>query len=350
MGKRFCKFFVTIGVVLLLGFAVVAGNQYYATVKPAVLVSFIMDTVVEQKLYGEHSEEATKEIERRLQDFEKQFSMYVSGSDIQNINKNAGEKYTEVSEDVIQLLKRSIEFCEQSKGKFDITVAPLSQLWNITSQDPQVPQKEDIVTTQKLVDYKDLLFDGNSVMLKRKGQGIDLGAVAKGYACDIVRQVAKEYKLKTGYVSIGGNMVVIGDAVNGTPYLFGIRDPNADASHFVGTVTLKGMTMATTGAYERFFEKDGKRYHHILNPKTGYPAESDLLSVSVISEDGTLADCLSTIFFIAGKEKTLDYMNQSKFQLVVVDVKGNVYYSNGLRENFTPNTQTSYTFFLEEGK
>lgn len=349
MGKWFRKVMVFGVSISLITAIVIAGNHYYETIKPAAKVSFIMDTVIEQKLYGKRSQEAVEEIEKRLQNFEKKFSMYLPDSEISQVNQNAGKSAVTLSPEVFELLKRSVQLCEETKGTFDITIGPLTNLWKVTSDHPQIPDQQELDSARALVDYRDVIFEEDQVMLRREGQSIDLGAVAKGYACDIVREVFEEYELKTGYVSIGGNMVVLGDDVNGQPYVFGIRDPLQDASHYLGTVTLKGKTMATTGGYERYFEVDGKRYHHVIDPRTGYPVKSDFLSVSVISEDGTLADFLSTAFFIAGKESVWKYMDEADFQIVAVDIGGNVYYSEALKGNFTPNPETLYSFFLNGG-
>lgn len=318
---------------------VVAANRKAQEYQLSVSTSFIMDTVVEQKLYGKHSQQATAEIERRLREYEQQYSMYVPTSQISRINEQAGKDYTEVSQQCLALLEKAIEVSAQSAGLFDITVAPLTQLWDITAENPRVPQPQAIEQAKQLVDYRDILIDGNRVMLRYPGQAIDLGAVAKGASCAIVRQVAQEYEIKTGYVSVGGNLIVLGNDPQGEDFRFAIRDPQGDASEYIATLSLTGSTMATTGAYERWFEQDGKRYHHILDPRTGYPAESDLLSVSVISEDGMLADCMSTALFIEGKQAALQRMQEEDYQLVIVDTEGNIYYSPSLEGNIQPNLE-----------
>lgn len=350
MNSRAAKILLVAAAVVALGAVVVFGRIRAQQNKMSVSTSFIMDTVIEQKLFGAQSQQAVAEIEERLQEYEQQFSMYVSDSQISRINQNAGIQYTEVSEECLELLQRAICFSEESQGLFDITIAPLTSLWDITGENPHVPAQSEIDAARQLVDYRDILIDGSSVMLRREGQSIDLGAVAKGAACDIVREVAQQYDIQAGYVSIGGNLIVLGKTPDGQDYRFGVRDPQGDASEYLGTLTLNGMTMATTGAYERYFEEDGVRYHHVLDPRTGYPADSDLLSVSVISEDGLLADCLSTSLFIEGKDAVLARMNEQDYQLIAVDTEGNVYYSAALAQNFSPNTQNEhhYQFVVAE--
>ena len=332
-------------VILLIG-AVIAGNIITGRNTPTVSTAFIMDTVVEQKLYGKQAEQAAQEIEQRLREYEKRCSMYLSGSEIDKINQNAGKGTVEVSENTAKMIARAKELCEESRGLFDITIAPLTQLWGITGDHPQVPSEQEIEQARKLVDYRDIIIEGNRVGLRREGQSMDLGAVAKGAACDIVREVAEQYQITCGYVSIGGNLIVLEETPPGkeNSYRFGIRDPQGTEAEYFATVSLNGKTMATTGTYERWFEQDGKCYHHILDPRTGYPAESDLISVSVISENGLLADCLSTTLFLEGKQAALSKMQEEEYQLVIVDKEGTVFYSPSLEQSFEPNPEKEYQF------
>ncbi len=354
MKAKLKKLLLAAGIVAALGVLTVLAKQKLEQDQLFVSTNFIMDTVIEQKLYGKEAQQASEEIERRLREYEQECSMYLEESLVSRINQNAGLEYTEVTPQCLELIERSIWFSEQSNGLFDITIAPLTRLWNITGENPRVPSDEEIAQARELVNYRDILVDGNRVMLRRKGQAIDLGAVAKGAACTIVWEAAEQYHIKTGYVSIGGNLVVLGEDRQGNPYRFGIRDPQGDASQAIGSISLTGKTMATTGAYERWFEQDGVRYHHVLDPRTGYPAESDLLSVSVISQDGMLADCLSTTLFIEGKQEALRRMNEQEYQLVIVDKQGTVYCSESLRGNFQPDEdktgQYQYVFWGEDGQ
>ncbi len=330
--------------ILVLGAVVVVANLQKERNTPTVSTEFMMDTVIMQKLYGKRAPQAIAEIEDRLRQYEKTCSMYIENSEIDLINQNAGKKFVEVSDDTLNMIVRAKEFSVQSNGLFDITIAPLTTLWGITSESPKVPSEQQISQARTLVNYQDILIQNHQVKLKHQGQAIDLGAVAKGAVCNIIREVAQKYNITKGYVSVGGNLIVLKDTPTGSNYRFGIRDPKGDESEYIATVLLNGKTMATSGAYERWFEQDGKRYHHIINPHTGYPAETDLLSVSVISEDGMLADCLSTTFFIEGKQAALAKMQEEEYQLIVVDLQGNVFYSPSLINNLQPNEDKPYQF------
>lgn len=330
---------------VFLAIAVVLGNTYIENRKTATSVEFIMNTVVELRLHGKHSQEAVSQINKELRTYETSYSMYIENSDIWRINQNAGKRFTTVSADVLKLIQTAKKFSDKTGGLFDITIAPLTALWNVTAENPQIPDNSEIEETIKLVNYQDIIIKGNQVMLKYPGQAIDLGAIAKGNACEIIRQVAAEYDIQSGYASIGGNMVVLGDKPTGQPYLFGIRDPQGDASQYIGSISISGKTMATTGAYERFFEVNEKRYHHVLNPKTGYPAESDFLSVSVVAEDGALADFLSTALFLLGKNALNKAMDEPSLGIIAVDTQENVWISKNLHEHFTPNEKNKETVY-----
>ncbi len=326
------------------------GSWYRKANTPAVTVDFIMDTVVEQTLYGENAQLAAAEIAQRLQDFEKNFSMHLPNSPISQLNDAAGREAVQLPEDVYALLYRSRELSLQSMGAFDVTIAPLTKAWGITSEHPSVPSAEALAEAMALVDASALqLNEDGTAMLERAGQAVDLGGIAKGAACDIVRDVAEEYGITKGYVSIGGNMVVLEEKPLGRDIYIGVRDPQGTASDAMAAVTLYGKTMATTGAYERYFEEEGVRYHHVLDPQTGYPADNNLLSVSVISEDGTLADFLSTTLFVLGRETLLTCLERDDFQVIAVGKYGQVYCSASLKGEIQPTQNSSaYEFVYGE--
>lgn len=310
--------------------------------------AFVMDTFVDQKLSGEKSGQAVEEVNQMLADFENRFSAYISSSEIARINQNAGLSYVQVDEETFQLLKTAKEYCQLSQGLFDITIGPLADLWDITGEDPRVPDEQAIQSATKLVNYEDLLLreEDHSVMLRQKGQKLNLGGIAKGAAGSLAIETAKSYGVHSGYLSIGGNIFTIGRKEDRSAYRFGIRDPRGEASDYIGIVELTDTTMATSGDYERYFEENGVRYHHILNPDTGYPGDSDLISVSVICQDGGMADFLSTTLFLAGSEKAMAYADAESFDFILIDREKNVYLSNGILPYFTPNEQAEGYHFV----
>ena len=311
-------------------------------------ITYVMNTVIEQKWYGESADTVYTGMETKIREIESVLSMHLSQSEIAAINENAGVQPVEVSQRTFDLLQRAKELSEQSDGAFDITIAPVVELWGITSDHPHVPTDEELAQAMALMGLEDLVLDEEActAYLTRPGMAIDLGGIAKGWTADQLREYARELGAERGYVSLGGNLMIIGERPDGDPFKFGLRDPQGDASTYLGTVTLEdGCTMATTGGYERYFEEDGIRYHHVLDPRTGYPADSDLLSVAVISKDGTLADYLSTTLFVQGLEAAKAAAGSEDYALVMVDQENNVWISGSLRGNFEPHeTDADYTY------
>lgn len=311
-------------------------------------ITYAMNTVIEQKWYGESADTVYTGMETKIREIESVLSMHLSQSEIAAINENAGVQPVEVSQRTFDLLQRAKELSEQSDGAFDITIAPVVELWGITSDHPHVPTDEELAQAMALMGLEDLVLDEEActAYLTRPGMAIDLGGIAKGWTADQLREYARELGAERGYVSLGGNLMIIGERPDGDPFKFGLRDPQGDASTYLGTVTLEdGCTMATTGGYERYFEEDGIRYHHVLDPRTGYPADSGLLSVAVISKDGTLADYLSTTLFVQGLEAAKAAAGSEDYALVMVDQENNVWISGSLRGNFEPHeTDADYTY------
>ena len=311
-------------------------------------ITYAMNTVIEQKWYGESADTVYTGMETKIREIESVLSLHLSQSEIAAINENAGVQPVEVSQRTFDLFQRAKELSEQSDGAFDITIAPVVELWGITSDHPHVPTDEDLAQAMALMGLEDLVLDEEActAYLTRPGMAIDLGGIAKGWTADQLREYARELGAERGYVSLGGNLMIIGERPDGDPFKLGLRDPQGDASTYLGTVTLEdGCTMATTGGYERYFEEDGIRYHHVLDPRTGYPADSDLLSVAVISKDGTLADYLSTTLFVQGLDAAKEAAGSEDYALVMVDQENNVWISGSLRGNFEPHeTDADYTY------
>lgn len=324
--------------------------------KPYILNNFVMDTFVEMKLYGKDRETAAMAVQSLLERMEQELSCYEPASEISLVNRFAGKEAVKVSESTYQLLRKAVTYCEQSDGLFDITLAPLTQLWDVTGADPQVPAAEEISSRLGLVGYRRLAFYGDSgkVKLLKESSALDLGGLAKGYAADVAAALLLEFDLTGGYLSIGSNLYVLGNhEVGEGSYRFGIRDPRGEANEYIATLDLRaGCHLATSGDYERYFLKDGVRYHHILDPRTGYPAQSDLISVTVITREGTLSDYLSTYFFVAGLDTALEHLDEEEYQLILVDQEKNVYCSpsllTGTGGKLKANTEKAeYTFHFD---
>ena len=262
---------------------------------------FMLDTVCTVTVYDGKSSavssvfELCKELENRL-------SRTVENSEISKINKQIGA--VQVSEDTAALIKKALNFGEISGGKFDVTVCSVSSLWDFNSQD--IPKDEEINEALKSVDYKKVLVEG--LYVNAGGTKIDLGAIAKGYICDKAGEFLQKEGVSEAIVNLGGNVTVIGDN-SGKGYNVGIAKPFGEGT--VATVNLSNLSAVTSGVYQRYIEKDGEIYHHILDPETGYSVKTDLYSATVISSSSADADALSTVCMLIGSEKAMELIEKT---------------------------------------
>jgi thiamine biosynthesis lipoprotein len=235
------------------------------------------------------------------------------GTDLDNVNKNAGVVSVKVSPELIEVLERALYFAELSGNAvapFDPTVGPLVKLWNIGSDVERIPAEAEIQEALSLINWRDVEIDkrAQTVFLKKKFMALDLGAIAKGYAADRAAEIIISYGIKSAIIDLGGNIFVLGEkpAENvfskSGPYKIGIQNPADLRGNYIGYVEVKNKTLVTSGNYERFFEEGGVRYHHILSTQTGYPVWNDLVSVTIIADNSMDADALSTSVFAMGYE------------------------------------------------
>ncbi|MCQ2551331.1 MAG: FAD:protein FMN transferase [Clostridia bacterium] len=264
--------------------------------EPISKTDYCLDTVCQIDIYEGGDEELIDQAFKLCRHYEDLLSKTIKTSDIYRINQ--GEK-VKVDEDTLEVIKKGLYYSKLSKGTFDITVGPITDLWDFHAEEPVVPEEKDLAEAVKHIGYGNILIEGNTVSIL-DGK-IDLGAIAKGYICDKVTAFLKDSGVTSGVVNLGGNIAVIGQK-NGKPFKVGIERPYSDRTEIVGLVEAEDKTLVTSGIYERCFKKDGKVYHHILDPKTGYPVDSDIESVTIISSLGRSVDCdgLSTLCLTLG--------------------------------------------------
>lgn len=297
---------------------------------------FIMGTYVTQRIYGENAEEAAKEVRQRLEDIENRMTINAPGGEINNLNEMAGNGVVTLSSDTYYVIREALTYSELSGGAFDITIGPVVKLWGVFSDDARVPEPHEVEEKVKLVNYRDLILEEpDKAKLTKPGQIVDLGAIAKGYGGDEAIRIYKKHGIKSAYINLGGNTVVLGSKPDGSPWRVAIQNPRGENNTYIGIVPVTDKAVVTSGDYERYFEKDGKRYHHIFDPKTGYPAESDLISASVITEKSIMADVLSTAVFVLGLDKGMELIeNLEGVEGIFVTREKKVYVSSGLAETF----------------
>ncbi|BDR72131.1 FAD:protein FMN transferase [Clostridium tetani] len=299
--------------------------------------NYLLDTLIQLKVYGKNSEKATNEAMDAISDIDDIMSPTKPTSDVVKINNSAGKDFVKINENTLEVIKTSIKYSKLSKGNFDITVGPLVKLWGIGTENARVPSKEEIDAALKLINYENVLIDeeNKSVKLKSPKEAVDLGGIAKGFAGDKAREILENKGIKSAYLNLGGNIVTIGNKTDGTPWNIGIQDPLSDRGEYFGIVRVSNKSVVSSGNYERFFIKDNKRYHHILNTKTGYPSESGILSSTIISNKSIDGDALSTITFILGLEKSMEIIeNIDGVDAIFVTTDKKVHTTSNIAKDF----------------
>jgi len=298
---------------------------------------FLLDTHVTITLYGTADENLFPEIFEEIQRLENILSVHVEGSDLDLLKKNAGIKPVKVSEDTIKLMEKSIKYSELTNGLFDITSGPLIDLWGIGTESAKIPSKDEIKEAIGLINYKKIKIDKkeSTVFLEDDDMIANLGAIAKGYIADRVEEKLYKLGIESAIINLGGNVQLIGTKPDGTLFRIGIQDPDESRGGNIGVYTGKDVTIVSSGDYERFFIEDGVKYHHILNPKTGFPVDTEIKSVSIITDKSFEADALSTSVLLSGWDKGIAMIENSKdIEAIFINKDHQVYVTEGLKETF----------------
>ena len=309
-----------------------------------------MDTAMVLTAYGKESTRAVYDAEEEVRRLDALLSRTSGSSEISMLN-GAGGEMVPVGAEICTLIQTAGDFTEATGGAFDITIAPVVSAWGFTTDSYQVPDREALQTLLESVGMEHVHLSGGSARLD-PGTMIDLGGIAKGYTADRVAEIFQEHAVPRGKVELGGNILVIGDKPDGTAWRVGVQDPKHpdEADGLVCVLNLTDAFAVTSGSYQRYFEQDGKRYHHIIDPATGCPADSGLTSVTVVADsargNGTMCDALSTALFVMGEDKALDFWRSGvyDFQLVLVTEDGRVVVTEGLKDGFVEMEESGYTY------
>lgn len=293
---------------------------------------FAMDTVMTINAYGSKSETAVKAAQNEINRLDRLLSVQNENSEIFKLNQS---KKITVSEDTLTLITRSKELYTLTDGAFDISCEPLTREWGFyLGLENKVPSQKAIETALEGVGAEHIKFENSTVTID-DNTSLDLGGIAKGYASHKAAEILKEYGVTSALMSLGGNVRAIGSKPDGESWSVAITDPD-DNSKSIGTLKISDKAVVTSGGYQRYFEENGQIYHHIIDTKTGYPADSSLKSVTVVSSDDTLADALSTSLFVMGLEKSGEFYreNSNLFGAVFITDKGEIYVTDNLKDSF----------------
>ncbi|WP_059046136.1 FAD:protein FMN transferase [Paenibacillus rubinfantis] len=326
---------------LLSGCGGNAGNKEKTTAAdPASRQYYIFDTVVNIKLYEDpKAEEHLDHIDTMLKTLDQELSRTLETSQLYKVNQEAGKQAVEVSEDTMEVLKRSLNYAQETDGLFDPTVGGLVDLWDIGHEGAHVPAPEDLQRELSLVGYKDVVMDEakQTVFLKRPGMILDLGGIGKGYAADKIAAYLRGEGVKSALVDLGGSsIIVVGSKPNGDSWTVGLQDPDSSRGTIMGNIRLNDQVINTSGIYERYFIEDGVMYHHILDPRTGAPAQNELKSVTILTDNATDADALSTVVYVMGLEKGMEFVENynEETQALFITKDNKIYATTGLKDTF----------------
>lgn len=309
---------------------------------------FLIGTYVQIRIYDDGKEDVLKKSFDRVKELGDKITVNEEGSEIDEVNAQAGIKPVQVSDDIYELLKQAYTYSEDSDGGFDMAIGPITQLWHIGFDDARKPSQEEIDQALKLVDYKKVQLNDadKTVYLEEKGMELDLGAIAKGYITDEVVKVLKDNGVTTAIVDLGGNVFVLGHSPRGEDedWTVGIQDPNKSRNTVVGTIKERNKTLVTSGIYERYLNVDGQTYHHLFNPKTGYPFDNDIAGVTIIADKSIDGDGLSTAVFALGTKKGLEYVEKlDGIDAIFVTKDDKVYVSKDIEDDFELGEDSGYT-------
>lgn len=295
---------------------------------------FVMGTFIEARAYGRQAGPALQAVFQRLRTIEDEMTINQPGSQIDAVNQQAGKQPVQVGDDTFAVVQRALEYAAITSGKFDPTIQPIVALWRIGSPEARVPAPAEIAAKLPLIGYQSVQLDvqNRTVYLPQAGMGLDLGGIAKGYAADEAVRIFREHGVKNALISLGGNIYALGTNPDGQPWRIGVQNPEDERNTYIAVIATSDETLVTSGAYERYLEVNGLRYHHIIDPATGYPAETDVLSSTIITTRSIDADALSTSVFILGRERGLQLIEQLPgIEAVVVDRNHQVYLSSGMQ-------------------
>lgn len=324
--------------VFMLGCSNTGSSDASKTTLPISENYFIFDTIVSVRVYDERMNEAHfEQIKALLEHINATMNRFEEGSEVTSINQSAGMEAVQVSEDTFYIIKKAVEYAERSGGKFDPTIGPLTDLWAIGNGGGKVPNSEAIEEARQLVAYRKLVLDESrlSVLLKEAGMTLDLGAIAKGYAADVVADYLQKQGFSSAIIDLGGNIVAMGSKPDESAWSIGIQSPEEKRGSHLGTVSVRNKTIVTSGIYERYFIDREQLYHHVMDPYTGYPASNELASVTIITEKSINADAMSTAVFVQGLQEGMAFVEATDdAEAIFVTVDKKVYVSSGLKDIF----------------
>lgn len=296
---------------------------------------FAMNTYMTFTVYGEDAQAALQEAEECIQQVEGLWSVTDEDSEIYQANHSGGQPVT-VSEETAEIISFALEMAQRTGGALDPTIYPVLTAWGFTTDSKQVPSQQQIAQLLEQVGYDRIQLNGSELTVP-DGMELDLGAVGKGYTADLVTEILRRHGVTSALISLGGNIQAIGSRPDGSDWRLGIRAPWESGN--LGVLTVSDAAVVTSGGYENYFDDEqGNIYWHILDPSTGYPADSGLQSVTIVGREGRMCDALSTALFVMGAQSAEQYWRENGgFEMLLVTDSGEILITEGIAEDFTLN-------------
>lgn len=339
--NRKIKSIFVIGISLVTTLALVACGNSKKDFQPISKSDILLDTPCKVTIYDDVPTEVLDKAFDKLKEVDSKMNASSTTSEISLVNNESGKGYVKVSDDTFYVIKQGVRYGNITEGIFDVTIGPLVKLWGINTEDARVPARIEIDSKLPLVNYENVLLkeDTKEVMLKNPGMALDLGGIAKGYAADAVAEVLKSNGVEHAIIDLGGNILTVGSKVSGEKWKIGVQNPNTERGQYLGIIEVSDKTIVTSGIYERYFEQDGKRYHHILDTSTGYPVDNNLASVTIVTDKSIDGDALAKSFCM-GVEKGKTFIKSQGAEAIFVTKDSKVYLTDGLKDNFKINDES----------
>lgn len=294
---------------------------------------FLLNTFVTVTLYDSEDEEILNQCIALCREYENRFSRTIKTSEIYRLNHRSPEETVfQLSKDAADLIREGIHYSQVSGGAYDLTVEPLSSLWDFTDGNAVIPPEDEISAAAAKVDYRNLKLEGDTLTFLSPDTTIELGSIAKGFIADRLKEYLLSQGVTSAIINLGGNVLCVGHLPEGRPFRIGLQKPFADRNELIANLNIDDLSVVSSGVYERHFVVDGKNYHHILSPETGYPYDNGLIAVTIVSPRSVDGDALSTTCFSLGLDKGMELVNSLHgIYGYFITEDGTVYYSDGAR-------------------
>ena len=335
------KKIITIILTLIMAATLFVGCDFNKKFEAISKTDFYFDTVISITVYDEEDAKVIDDCFDICKTYEELLSRTIETSDVSRVNSST--EPVEVDEKTAEVINAALSYCEESDGVFDISIYPLTKLWNITSENPMVPEKNAIEYSKSLVDFNIVNVDGRKVSIDRTNEkssvgeiniasGIDLGGIAKGFIADKLKEYLLSKGVDSAIIALGGNVLLVGEKTDGSDFNVGVQKPFGQSGEAICYIKAKDKSIVTSGIYERYFEEDGKLYHHIIDTKTGYPVDNELASVTIISDSSTDGDAYSTTLLSMGLEKAKTFLKTlDGIEAVFITKDGEIILTDGLK-------------------